>query len=277
MQDVIKENGNGDITGDVMQSTLLALINSLGDGYQYKGIASPGDNLGSPDQKVFYFTSTPGLYAGLTLNAGEFGIVFYDSVWHLSVLRVATTDTASTTADGLMSKEDKSSLDNSLSDVNAVRTDLQVNIQFTRNDGSGETIFVQEATEQYAGCLNRQDKRKISASLKYVDKNDTPDITAGQSAVLFIRDGNGYATYLPTSSTSTNGALYQYEEAWRVITEEESINNFASFADFLAWADSNSVELRGLIYINEIGNLADLHTTNKSTIVDAINEIYDRL
>ena len=54
IKQVIKQNGNQEITGNVLQNTLLSMINSLGDGYQFMGVAIPSTNPGTPDQKVFY-------------------------------------------------------------------------------------------------------------------------------------------------------------------------------------------------------------------------------
>lgn len=80
----IKENGNGEITGNLLQQSLLAMVNSLGVGYQYVGIATPAINPGTPDQNVFYLASTAGTYAnfdGLVLADGEIAILKYNGAW----------------------------------------------------------------------------------------------------------------------------------------------------------------------------------------------------
>lgn len=63
IKQVIKQNGNQEITGNVLQNTLLSMINSLGDGYQFMGVATPSTNPGTPDQKVFYIASEAGTYS----------------------------------------------------------------------------------------------------------------------------------------------------------------------------------------------------------------------
>ena len=45
----IRQNGNGEITGQLLQTTLAAMVASLGSGFQYKGVATPATNPGSPD------------------------------------------------------------------------------------------------------------------------------------------------------------------------------------------------------------------------------------
>lgn len=56
--DVIKENGNGEITGPMLQGVLLSLVNSLGNGSLLKGIATTSTKPGEPDGAEAY------LYAG---------------------------------------------------------------------------------------------------------------------------------------------------------------------------------------------------------------------
>lgn len=80
----IKQNENNEITGNLLQQQLLAMVNSLGVGYQYVGIATPATNPGTPDQNVFYLASTAGTYTnfgGLVLADGEIAILKYNGAW----------------------------------------------------------------------------------------------------------------------------------------------------------------------------------------------------
>lgn len=87
IQSVIKTNGNNEITGALLQQSILALIDSLGAGYQFIGIATPITNPGAPDQRVFYIaqmqdTSTTFTYFdNLPMSAHELAILRYDSGW----------------------------------------------------------------------------------------------------------------------------------------------------------------------------------------------------
>ena len=84
IQQVIKTNGNNEITGALLQQSLLSMINSLGVGYQFVGIATPTTNPGTPDQNVFYLASTAGTYAnfgGLVLADGEISLLKYNGEW----------------------------------------------------------------------------------------------------------------------------------------------------------------------------------------------------
>lgn len=83
----IKENHANDISGNLLQQQLLAMVNSLGVGYQYIGIAvltpTPTDP-GTPDQNVFYIAAQPGTYTnfdGIVLADGEIAILKYNGTW----------------------------------------------------------------------------------------------------------------------------------------------------------------------------------------------------
>lgn len=84
IQAAIYENGNNEITGAVLQQSLLSMITSLGDGYQFMGIATRTTNPGTPDANVFYLASTAGTYTnfgGLILADGEVAILRYNGTW----------------------------------------------------------------------------------------------------------------------------------------------------------------------------------------------------
>lgn len=89
IQDVIKENGNEEITGQVLQNTLLSIVNNLGENATFAGVATPETNPGTPDQNVFWIAINEGNY----INFGNFfvenGITLItnkNSTWDFSVL-----------------------------------------------------------------------------------------------------------------------------------------------------------------------------------------------
>ena len=72
--DVIKTNGNQEITGAILQNALLSIISTVGANSTFAGIATPETNPGTPDQNVFYIASEPGIY----INFG--GVELIDQV-----------------------------------------------------------------------------------------------------------------------------------------------------------------------------------------------------
>ena len=61
--DVIKSNGNQEITGAILQNALLSIISTVGSKATFAGIAIPSTNPGTPDQNVFWIASTNGTYS----------------------------------------------------------------------------------------------------------------------------------------------------------------------------------------------------------------------
>lgn len=80
----IKANGNEEITGDILQQTLVAIVDALGKGYQFMGAATPSTDPGTPDQKVCYLAMQKGVYSNfnaLEVGEHEISIMMYDSQW----------------------------------------------------------------------------------------------------------------------------------------------------------------------------------------------------
>lgn len=100
IQSVITQNGNNEITGPILQQTLVSIINSLGSGYQFIGIATPSTTPGTPDQKVFYIGSA-GTYPNFgpsVVPDGNLGVFYYDSAWHFGTVAFPLGDGSVTTA-----------------------------------------------------------------------------------------------------------------------------------------------------------------------------------
>lgn len=79
---VIKENGNQEITGKLLQQTLFAMVNTLGAGYEFAGVADQAVIPGTPDAKLFYVAKGPGTYLNfnnLVVNDGELAFFFIPS------------------------------------------------------------------------------------------------------------------------------------------------------------------------------------------------------
>lgn len=100
IQSVITQNGNNEITGPILQQTLISVVNSLGSGYQFIGIATPETTPGTPDQKVFYIGSA-GTYPNFgpaTIPSGSLGVFYYDSSWHYGSVAFPLGDGAVSTS-----------------------------------------------------------------------------------------------------------------------------------------------------------------------------------
>lgn len=63
---IIKTNGNQEITGQLLQNVLNNIVSSVGENSTFAGIATPATSPGVPDGPVFYFANKPGLYSNFS-------------------------------------------------------------------------------------------------------------------------------------------------------------------------------------------------------------------
>lgn len=79
---VIRTNGNEEITGEVLQYVLLMMVSALGKDFQFAGKATPGTEIGTPDENAAWLVGA-GTYNNFgpvpfTVNENELGIVMFD-------------------------------------------------------------------------------------------------------------------------------------------------------------------------------------------------------
>jgi len=87
----IKTNGRQEITGNILNSVMVATIESLGRFFQFVGEAKPDTNPGNIDQNVAYIASTDGEYThmgGFTLAEGEVSILKFDGEWKKEIILI---------------------------------------------------------------------------------------------------------------------------------------------------------------------------------------------
>lgn len=92
--DVIKTNGNQEITGAVLQNALNNIISNVGENASFAGVANPATNPGALDGPVFYLASEAGTYAnfgGLELK-GLSVIIYNGNKWAAISLNVGSKD-----------------------------------------------------------------------------------------------------------------------------------------------------------------------------------------
>ncbi len=88
--DVIKTNGNQEITGYLLQQELFRIVDQLGASFGYLGIAIPTTDPGVQDGNVFYFAKTAGTYVNfdnIELTDGKLYILSkMNGAWSSTVL-----------------------------------------------------------------------------------------------------------------------------------------------------------------------------------------------
>ena len=85
----IKANGRREITGDILNDVLRAMVVELGAGYQLGGSIRPGDKPKDEDLRVAYLAVEPGmyLYAG-GFEVTELSLITYGAEWYMYPLGV---------------------------------------------------------------------------------------------------------------------------------------------------------------------------------------------
>lgn len=79
----IDANGEGYITGPVLNGVLKGMIDALGEGYQFMGFAAHNSLPGNPDARVFYITLDAGTYSEFDgIEITKPSILYYDTFWH---------------------------------------------------------------------------------------------------------------------------------------------------------------------------------------------------
>lgn len=90
---VIKTNGNQEITGQLLQNVLNNIVSSLGENATFAGIATPTTNPGTPDGNLFYLATEPGIYANfnnIEIADGEAVILEWRGGWTKKTSGLAT-------------------------------------------------------------------------------------------------------------------------------------------------------------------------------------------
>lgn len=88
---MVKPNGNQEITGQIMQDALFALIENLGEGWQFGGAVRPSDApaLGA-DVRGFWLAVEKGVYADFGgVEVTELSAIVYGDGWSVLPLGVA--------------------------------------------------------------------------------------------------------------------------------------------------------------------------------------------
>lgn len=145
---VIKTNGNREITGALLQNTLVSIVNSLGGNATFAGVATPETSPGTFDGPVFYIASEAGTYpnfSGHEVATNELAIFTNtDTGWDKASIDICTSayaDATYATKESLTSGE--------LKPAHALLADKANNV-----DASG-IIGVLSASQLPAGAITK--------------------------------------------------------------------------------------------------------------------------
>lgn len=190
INDNIKPNGKQQITGQVLQNVLNAIVNNLKQGYLLVGIATPDGNPGTPDQNLCWLATqgTYTHYGNITVESGKLAVIKYNGTWTSDTVDVQGAVTA---GDGI-----------AISDEGAVSVKTGTGVKI---DEEGNV-----AADLVAGDYISIEGNKISCTLDanpfyFVDALPDSPVPGTENKVYVVPD---------TASTALN--LYQ----WNAETSE---------------------------------------------------------
>jgi len=92
----IYQNNNNEVTADMVKTAMDAVVSCIGNGYLYKGVATPATDPSTPDEKVFYLASEAGTYTnfgGIVVELNEVAILKGSGTsWSKEVDNAAVSD-----------------------------------------------------------------------------------------------------------------------------------------------------------------------------------------
>lgn len=122
IQTAINNNGQGAITGQVLQDVLKDIVDVVGEGYTFVGLATTSTVPSVDDSKVFYLASQVGTYSnfgGIVVGEG-LTVLKYDTAW--SAVQVLSLDFIDDKLDTYIAQA-QADIDAIVSDLESVSTE----------------------------------------------------------------------------------------------------------------------------------------------------------
>ena len=211
--EVIKTNGNQEITGQILQNTLNSIISNVGKDCSFAGIATPTTNPGAPDGNVFYLASEPGTYSNfnaIEIAVGEAVILEWRGSWMKKNAGFATQQGFSKLYDKIISEYNKIFVNSA--DYNRFNSDT-VNI--------GYRLPVLESDKPLDGRLIKDADYSTS---DFISVEDMP-VNSGELIVY-------YDTLLGLPKSTNSYIWYQYDAGYNAVNTGE--RNILHFDDIVA-------------------------------------------
>lgn len=246
---VIKANGNQEITGDILQQTLLSIVGNVGDAAQFKGVAIPSTVPDEVDGNQFYLASTQGSYPNFAnLEVGDAEIAVFvnkrEAEWEKLSLPIKSGSdikvsllkggnvTATPTGSGVVL-----SVPTLQPDGSETKSNLVVNVASKTQTGVMSSAQVNDLENTKTGL--------DTLKKEYGDTvNNLPDFIVGSnddSNILTIDNGEGDFTNenhvgvsLKTkdSGNGTESEVVGYFEGFDPVASESNVSGKAGMVDF---------------------------------------------
>lgn len=207
----VRTNGNQEITGAVMNSVLRQMVDILGIGYQFMGVAQLTTNPSTPDQKALYVAIEPGIYTyfnNTEIPRGCVGFFTYDSAWTYDVRNIVDVLVEGGYSPDLTIMDENG---------NAILALENGHIK-TKNFDSSRT-----ATDSENGMMSAVDKAKLDGIEAGADKSDV-SVDNDTPGDFSIKDqNNNFIAIFENGGIKTK----KFDSSKVVTTEDDSDDDYS--------------------------------------------------
>lgn len=273
---VIKENGNYEITGNVLQTVLLSMVDTLGPEYQFLGIATKSTVPVVVEGNSFYITVEVGTYTNFK-NSGNTAITVYQlgiltstngTAWNFTPIFIGVSkgggevfnDYDNNTAAGNNSHAEgaktKASGDYSHAEGNTTRANniaSHAEGQHTTADGIG--AHAEGSDTQALGDDSHAEGQltNATASNSHAEGNSTVASGINSHTEGYMSLAEGIASHAEGQYTTASG---DYSHAEGTSTRASYINAHAEGQDTMAGAANAHAEGQGTVTTEVGGHVA---------------------
>lgn len=223
ISNVIKTNGNQEITGQIMQNALLTIISTIGDNATFAGIATPNTNPGTPDQNVFWIATKNGEYvnfdAQVIYNEPSL-FVNENGSWVKKSLGIPNNIV------NYISGSEKFFTDSRFVNAAINKAIIQRDISTIKvNYGTkNDVLFIINGTKNFYYKDNIPNHFTVSIngglnSLIFINKDFVNNIISNNQGKVNIEEGGNVLPNLD------NGELFVFEETNSMVSSNKAINN----------------------------------------------------
>ena len=182
IKQAIKQNGNREITGNLLQSTLLSIVNTIGADCKFLGFATPSTVPPTGEgENLFYFAITPGNYSNFKTNTGNLvitiknGIFFFtknatDSYWNSNKVFEIVQTTGEAEDEVMSQKATSTELNNKFDKTNVIQTFGTYDSKVMSTNAIAN-IFYKIKTYYIGEGIDETDNSALSSALITVPEN----------------------------------------------------------------------------------------------------------
>ena len=264
--DVIKTNGNQEITGAVLRNTLNSIVSAVGENATFAGIATPVTNPGTPDGPVFYIATQTGIYSnfeGITVE-NEVAILLWKTSWKKLLTNIALLSDISLIQAVLDNVKLNSTGKNKINLSNKIDgyfLNLSGNLVSNSSYCISNYIEIKSSTQYYISKTNVGGANHI-----IYDKNLNVLSTTKDGAVTTPSDAKYIRLSISTNALDT-AMLFEGNAATTYEPFTDNYDNEQKFAELETQMASNKMELETQMASKTNASLGK-NMFDKSTVKD---------